>query len=163
MNIDPDLTTATGRDWARRIAEKRADGKPAPTPKRPPAHVTGRMNKTEAAFARRLEAMLTAGQIAGWWFEPFKVRLDEPETGRACWYTVDFLIIEMGGPWVFAEVKGGHIFEDSVIKWKWAASKFAPWGRWEMWQRKGKGGEFSKIRVALGGTVSVLRGDTNAH
>jgi hypothetical protein len=147
--VTPDLTTATGREWARLIREARAADKPAPTSTtRPPAHVTGQPNKTEAAFARRLEGQKAAGLIRDYWFEPMKLRLDNPDFGRRCWFTVDYLIVNNDGSFTFAEVKGGHIWEDGLIKWKWAAERFASWGRWEMWQRRK--GEFTLIHSRNG-------------
>jgi hypothetical protein len=143
-----DLTTETGRTWKRIIDTAIAADAPKPTEaKAAPAHVTGQTTKTEAAFARKLDGMKAAGQVREYWFERVKLRLNVPGEARACWYTVDYVILNADGTRTFAEVKGGHIWEDSVIKWKWAAHEFAAWGRWEMWQRVK--GEFNLIHYSV--------------
>lgn len=72
-------------------------------------------------------------------FEPIKLRID-----ASCWYTPDFWCPEF---LCFYEVKGPHIFEDAVIKFK-AARALHPWARFEMWQRWL--GEWRQIRKLPG-------------
>lgn len=48
-----------------------------------------------------------------------------------CWYLPDFWCPEM---LTFFEVKGPHIYEDSVIKFK-AVRAIHTWAHFEMWQR----------------------------
>ena len=112
----------------------------APAASRPaqqPRHVTGRMNKTEAAYAARLEAMKAGGGVLWWKFEPVKLRLAQPgDTGsRGVWYTVDFLVADADAGLCWDEVKGGWITEDGLLKWRWAAEQF-PGLRLRMWQRQ---------------------------
>lgn len=40
------------------------------------------MNRTERAYAARLEAMKRAGEILEWQFEPFRLRLGDLKRGR---------------------------------------------------------------------------------
>lgn len=81
---------------------------------RPPhqQHVTGRMNKTEAAYA---EHLTRAG--LEWKFEAMKLRLAD-----RTWYCPDFLVIDRD--LAFHEVKGGFIREDAWIKFKVAREQF---------------------------------------
>lgn len=143
MNLVPDKNTPTGAVWDRIIREARAEAaekaKAAAAPT-PPRHVTGQMNKTEAAFARKLDGMKAAGEVVRYRFETIKLRL-----GVKCYYTPDFLVWFADGRQVFMEVKGGHVYEDSIIKWKWASDTFPEYG-WEMWQRAK--GEFVRVRAA---------------
>ncbi len=113
-----------------------------PKAKRPQLarHTTGTMNKTESAFARRLDTQLAAKEILAWKFEAVTLRLAD-----GCRYTPDFMVVWLDGSLTFCEVKGGYIHDDSLVKWKLAVELF-PWFRWEMWQRGGKGGEFRLIR-----------------
>jgi hypothetical protein len=141
VNVEPDLTTETGRTWARLMRDARTPA--TPEPKRPPAHVTGRLNKTEAAFARRLDGLKASGEVEVYWFEAFKLRL-----AKGTHYTPDFLVRFADGRLVFCEVKGAYVRPDSVTKWKVAAEMFPQFG-WEMWQRVE--GEWSLIRVGVPG------------
>ena len=60
-------------------------------------------------------------------YEPLKLRIDD-----TCWYTPDFWIPEMI---TFFEVKGGHAWEDSIVKFK-AARAIHTWAKFEMHQKK---------------------------
>lgn len=62
---------------------------------------TGTMNKTEAAYARRLDAMKYCGDIVWWAFEPINIRL-----AKNCYYRVDFLVMLNTGAIEAHEVKG---------------------------------------------------------
>ena len=97
-----------------------------------------RMNKTEAAFARRLEAMQAHGDIVSFTFEAITLRLADD-----CRYTPDFFVIVSSDPLRlrFYEVKGGHIWDDAKVKFKVARENIT-WAEWEMWQNKG--GEWSQ-------------------
>jgi len=71
----------------------------------------GVMNKTEAAYARHLEALKFAGEILDYWFEEIKFK-----TGTsACWYEPDFLVQVKGGAMEIHEVKGGGGFQDDAL------------------------------------------------
>jgi hypothetical protein len=60
-------------------------------------------------------------------YEALKVRIDE-----TCWYLPDFFVPEI---LTFYEVKGPHIFEDSIIKFK-AARALHRWAKFTAWQKK---------------------------
>jgi hypothetical protein len=99
------------------------------------------MNKTEAEFGRILEARIAKGELRGpLMFEKIKLRL-----GKKCWYTPDwscFTLFE--GVWlpIFFEVKGGHIWDDSKVKFKTAVEQH-PWAFFDMWQKKA--GQWKRI------------------
>ena len=63
--------------------------------------VAGKMNKTEEAYSKVLEAKKFAGEIHHWQFEAMALRLADRTT-----YTPDFFIIMADGSIVFHEVKG---------------------------------------------------------
>ena len=62
---------------------------------------TGRMNKTEAAYAALLAARLHAGEILWFRFEAHKLRLADNT-----FYTPDFTVITASGQTEYHEVKG---------------------------------------------------------
>ncbi|WP_330165463.1 MULTISPECIES: hypothetical protein [unclassified Burkholderia] len=62
---------------------------------------TGRMNKTEAAYAAVLAARLHAGEILWFRFEAHKLRLADNT-----FYTPDFTVISAAGQTEYHEVKG---------------------------------------------------------
>lgn len=78
-----------------------------------------RMNRTEAAYATRLEMLRRAGEIVDWGFEPIKLRLAD-----RTWYTPDFLVV-FADRFELHEVKG-FWRDDARVKWKVAAELF-PW------------------------------------
>ena len=65
-----------------------------------------------------LEAMLAAKQIAGYWYEPVKLKLADKT-----YYSPDFLVLHLDGSLECREVKG-HWEDDARVKIKVAASKF---------------------------------------
>ncbi len=73
----------------------------------------GVMNKTEAAYARHLEALKFAGEILDYWFEEIKFKIGT----SACWYEPDFLVQVKGGAMEIHECKG-HWQEDALVKIK---------------------------------------------
>ncbi len=92
--------------------------------------VLERLNKTEARFKRELEARRLG--VVG--VHRFTLRI-----ANDCRYTPDFDVVSEAGVVYFWEVKGGHVWEDSTIKLKSAASLYpmfrffrAQWkaGRW---------------------------------
>ena len=93
----------------------------------------GRMTKTERAFADRLEAQRKAGEIVSWRFEAQKFRLTD--LADRTWYTPDFKVLFPDGRQEFIEVKGGHIWEDGLVKFKIARSQFPEYA-WSLWQRR---------------------------
>ncbi len=64
-------------------------------------HKPGVMNKTEAAYAARLDLLLRAGEILRYEFEAAKFKL-APST----FYTPDFMVIAADDVIEFHEVKG---------------------------------------------------------
>jgi hypothetical protein len=109
-----------------------------------PSKPKSAMNKTESAFALWLEAMKRNGEIQDWKFEAVTFKLAD-----GCRYTPDFMVVRRNksteyNPVVnFAEVKGGFIRDDAMIKFKVAREQFW-WAEFEMWQLK-RGG-WNRIR-----------------
>ena len=96
------------------IKKARAKGK---------ARATG-MNKTEAAYARFLEAEKAAGNILWWKFEPIGLRLADKT-----FYHPDFMVMAADGSLEIHEVKGRkgdsyYCMDDAKVKIKVAASIF---------------------------------------
>lgn len=87
------------------------------------------MNKTERAYAARLEAMKRAGEILEWQFEPFRLRLGDLKRGRRSsakgrkevYYTPDFLILMPDRTLVIHEIKGRETTAE-MARFKVAAS-----------------------------------------
>ena len=77
-----------------------------------------RMNKWEARYADRLQAMQAAGDVAGFDFEALKFNL-----GHRCWYCPDFVVTLPGGRIECHEVKG-FMRDDAAVKIKAAARRF---------------------------------------
>jgi len=100
--------------------------------------VPGRMNKTEAEYAARLELLRRAGEIVDYKYESMKFRLADKT-----WYTPDFVVIGKGMIVEIHEVKGGFIREDSEVKFKCAAEQF-PWFDFQMHQKKSK--QWKRVR-----------------
>ena len=71
----------------------------------------GVMNKTEAAYARHLDALKFSGEILEYWFEEIKFKIGT----SACWYEPDFLVQVKGGAMEIHEVKGGGGFQDDAL------------------------------------------------
>jgi hypothetical protein len=90
--------------------------------------------KTEEAFALRFAFEHPSCSL---FYEAIKLRID-----ATCWYTPDYFSPEL---MTVYEVKGPHIFEDSVIKFK-AARAIHKWLAFEMWQyRNGVWREIRKL------------------
>lgn len=79
---------------------------------------TGEMNKTEAAYAKHLEAKKQAGQILWWRFEGIKLRLADNT-----FYTPDFDVLAADGVLEVHECKG-FMMEDANVKIKVAAALY---------------------------------------
>ena len=80
---------------------------------------TGKMNKTEAAYAQKLEVLKQTGAIMWYAFDQINLRIAEK-----CFYKVDFFVMTDKGELEAHEVKGGFITDDSLVKIKVAASIF---------------------------------------
>lgn len=117
----PQATERPLRDIARECADR---NKPRPAAKgRRPAdatlgYVVDRMNKLEARYAGRLEAMKRAGQIVFWKFEAVALRLADKTT-----YNPDFYLMLPDGSVGFHETKG-FWRDDARAKIKVAAEEF---------------------------------------
>ena len=76
----------------------------------------GRMNQTEAAYAAHLEARKQAGEVQGYWFEAWKLRLAD-----STFYSPDFIVLLADGQLQAHEVKGFWT-DDARVKIKVAAA-----------------------------------------
>ena len=115
----------------------RAQEAPTPPPYPKPTQGSGKKprqakepNKTEADFHRILESRQRHGEFETIMFEGCKLRI-----GPNCYYSPDFMAINYEGRVTFFEVKGGHIWDDSKVKFKAAKEKHS-WAKFQMWQRK---------------------------
>lgn len=81
-------------------------------------HKNGEMNKTEAAYAARLESLKLAGEIADYRFECIKLRLADKT-----FYTPDFMVLMPNFSFEMHEVKG-FWEDDARVKIKVAAAQF---------------------------------------
>lgn len=81
-------------------------------------HNSGQMNKTEAAYAARLESLKLAGEIADYRFECIKLRLADNT-----FYAPDFMVLRPDGAFEVHEVKG-HWEDDARVKIKVAAELY---------------------------------------
>lgn len=90
-----------------------------------PKHVPGKMNKTEKAYAELLEGRKLAGEILGWRFEAYKLRLADKT-----FFTVDFMLQLPSGEIQLHEVKASYanckpiIEDDAAVKIKVAALEY---------------------------------------
>lgn len=89
----------------------------------------GEMNKSEAAYAADLEICLREGKIAGYWFEPFSLRLTHPEAGQPARYSPDFMVLLNDGTTMIDDVKTSSGFDDlaAIVRIKCAAELFPLW------------------------------------
>ena len=94
-----------------------AGGTPAPSP---PTRPSPYKSKWESAYAHKLQLELLAGEISGWWYEPFSLWL--PGQVR---YKPDFLVQYPSGELYLLEVKGwSKNLRDGMTRLKIAASIF---------------------------------------
>lgn len=84
------------------------------------SHQKGIPNRTELRYRDdHITPRILAGEIVRAEFEPDVLRL-----GPDCTYTPDWKLTFPDGTHEYHEIKGGHTFEDGLIKLKWAASKW---------------------------------------
>lgn len=98
------------------------------------------MNKTETAFAARLEALKRAGEIIRWDREGITLRWPDGMT-----YSADFAVIrpsEFGILLVLMETKGAFLRDDSLVKFRAAR---AYWPEFEFELHQFKRGQWSRI------------------
>lgn len=92
------------------------------------------MNKTEAAFALRLEAMKQAGEILDYRYEGMRLKWGADEkTGDSMWYKADFCVFREEIPILLIETKGAHIWSRDVVRFKGCRSGW-PCFDFELWQ-----------------------------
>lgn len=85
-----------------------------------------KMNKSEQAYARYLDSLHRAGQIAHYKYEAVTLKL-----GDDCRYTADFLVIGTGGEVELHDVKAlwkskgkVHVEDDAQVKIRTACQQF---------------------------------------
>ncbi len=91
--------------------------------------VPSRMNRTEQAYADRLELRRHGGEVAWWCFEGLTFKL-----GPDLRYTPDFPLMLTDGTLEIHECKGGFARDDSKAKFQMAAGKFPFVFRWCVYQ-----------------------------
>lgn len=102
-----------------------------------PNYKPGEMNKTESAYAARLDVLKAAGEISDYQFEAVKLKL-----AKATFYTPDFVVIRDNCIEIH-EVKG-FWQDDARVKIKVAADKF-PWFRFVAVKKNKKEWEFEEF------------------
>ena len=85
-----------------------------------------------------IESEKISGEIKWYGFEKIKLKI-----AKGCWYNIDFMVIDKDDTVKMIEVKGGHIWDDSIVKFK-AVCELYPFIKFEMWQYKKK--EWKLIR-----------------
>jgi hypothetical protein len=98
-------------------------------------------NQTEREFGFILEAQKTKGEIIRYEFEGIRLKWGVYEkTGAAMWYKPDYFVVvrAVGVLHVYRviEIKGAHIWEKDVIRFKgaraaWPEFEFEMWQKWE--------------------------------
>jgi hypothetical protein len=99
------------------------------------------MSNAELEYAMILEHMKRRGEIESYRYEGVTLKLAD-----GCRFTPDFFVVvsSMILRLRFVEIKGRHIWEDSIVKFK-VAKEQNPWAEWQMHQRS-KDGQWSQIR-----------------
>jgi len=96
-----------------------------------PLFSRGDMNRTEREFAAMLERQKRAREIVRYDFEGITLRWADMR------YTPDFVVIKfVPAPLNFIEVKGGHIWDRDIVRFK-GARAYWPEFEFEMWQKRG--------------------------
>lgn len=92
-----------------------------------------KMNKTESQYAWILEAQKRSGEIKWYGFEKIKLKI----SSLNCWYNIDFMVVDKDDVVKMIEIKGGHIWDDSIVKFK-AVCELYPFVKFIMIQYKNK-------------------------
>lgn len=83
----------------------------------------GQMNKTEQAYANRLDLLKMQGSVLDWKFHAIRVRL-----ANNTWYETDFIVLHADMTLAIHETKGEFTSEKGQMKIKLAAEAL-PWFR----------------------------------
>lgn len=82
------------------------------------------MNVLETAYADRLLAHKSAGEIIDFRYEALTLRLWEGTGNQRSTYTPDFFVMARDCAIEIHEVKGEHEWEDAIVKLRWASTQF---------------------------------------
>lgn len=102
----------------------------------------GRMNKTETEMSRILQARMNRHEIAGFVFEGMTLFWGGTADATPMRYTPDFVVFENDEHFTFIEVKGGHIFDRDIVRFKGCR---AEWSRFNFEMHQKKAGAWRKI------------------
>jgi len=97
------------------------------------------MNKTEAEFARILEAMWSRGEIVSFVYEGLRLKYAD-----GLYYKADFVVMNPDKSVTLIETKGGHIWDRDKVRFRACAAEWRDWFAFELWQKKA--GQWSRIR-----------------
>ncbi len=79
-----------------------------------------KLNKLETSYAQYLDTLLYSKQIVWWKDHPFNLRL----SSMKCYYAIDFAAITKNMEIELIEIKGGHAWDDAIVKFKVASEQF---------------------------------------
>jgi hypothetical protein len=96
-----------------------------------PRRIPGLMNATEKEYAGMLDARISRGEVACYWYERMTLKL-----GADLRYTPDFLVLMADGSLEVHETKGPLVRDDALAKLKMAADAY-PFRFW-MIQKQAK-------------------------
>lgn len=95
-------------------------------------------SKTEAEFELRLRVGKQQRSIISYEYETQRFKIGEARTScgkvEYAWYSPDFCVVYPDGTVEQVEIKGGHIREAALVRFK-TASMLYPRYRWAMWQK----------------------------
>jgi hypothetical protein len=88
-------------------------------------------NKTETEFGLILEAQKRRGDILFYSYEGFSLRW-----GDGMRYTPDYIVFVDNAPIKLVEVKGAHIWDRDIVRFKGCRAEWKQWFEFEMHQKK---------------------------
>lgn len=128
LQLDPRIGDVTRDRIAATLADRKNEPRQAaPVPKS--SDPRSRMTKPEVLMAQQLDVRVRLGEVKCWWFEAVSFRVGIERSN----YRPDFVALLADGTLEVTEVKGGHIWEDSVKSFK-AAVQLYPFARWRLLQ-----------------------------
>ena len=101
-----------------------------------PARGHKKMNKTEREYSLFLDAEIKESLIVRWEYEGITLRWADMK------YTPDFFVVARPGRFKCIEVKGGHIWDRDIVRFK-GARHYWPEFEFEMWQKSA--GEWRRL------------------